>query len=205
MQTTLKNLGLSALIGFLLVLPFMIMEIVNRRNYNEEFPFAMFTGIWLILFAINIILLPIILGRLAGYRGLANHVPAQGNTFLTSPKLSATISLGIILSLLTVSLLNSLGVISMEHLFNGLNAEKFYVFGIPVIGRSIMVVLASLPILAGVIANGPIVRTLRAGGSLFAHPVNLIIVALLLSSLVLALTSFIIDQWPCFMGVQFCD
>lgn len=199
MNAMLKTLGSSMLVSFLLTLPFMIMEIVNRRNYNEEFPLALFIGIWFILFAINIILLPVILGRSAG------HVPAQGNTLLTNPKLSATISLGIILPLLTVSLLNSLGVISMERLFNGLNAEKFYAFGIPVISRFIMFVLVLLPILAGIIANGPIVRTLRAGGSLFAHPVNLIIVALILSSLVFGLTSFIIDQWPCFMGAPICD
>jgi hypothetical protein len=40
MQTILKTTGLSALISLLLILPFMIMEIVNRRNYNEDFPFA---------------------------------------------------------------------------------------------------------------------------------------------------------------------
>ena len=63
MQTTLNTLGSSTLISFLLILPFMIMEIVNRRNFNEDFPFVLFFVMWLNLFAIVLILLPIVRGR----------------------------------------------------------------------------------------------------------------------------------------------
>ena len=45
MKTMLKTFGSSMLLSSLITLPFMIMEIVNRRNYNEEFPFALFIGI----------------------------------------------------------------------------------------------------------------------------------------------------------------
>ena len=205
MNSMLKTLGSSMLVSFLLTLPLIIMEIVNRRNYNEEFPFTLFFGIWSILFAISLILLPIIQGRSIGNHDMANPESAQGNTPLVNPKLSVMISVGIFLTLLIFTLLNFLGLISMDQLLNSPNAEGFYVFGIPVISRLIMLVLASLPIVAAIIAGGPIVRTLRAGGSLFAHPVNLIIVAFILSALIFGLTSFIIDQWPCFMGVPVCD
>src|SRR5262245_31394015 len=56
MQTILKTTGSSALISFLLILPFMIMEIVNRRNFNEDFPFVLFFALWSNLFAVSLIL-----------------------------------------------------------------------------------------------------------------------------------------------------
>lgn len=46
MKNIPKRVGLSALLGFLLVLPFALMELVNRRAYHEEFPFALFLGMW---------------------------------------------------------------------------------------------------------------------------------------------------------------
>lgn len=40
--------GLSALFGLLSTLPFAIMELVNRREYGEPFPYPLFIGLWLI-------------------------------------------------------------------------------------------------------------------------------------------------------------
>jgi hypothetical protein len=60
MQTVLRTLGSSTVISFLLILPFMIMEVVNRRNFNEEFPIFLFFFMWLNMFAISLILLPIV-------------------------------------------------------------------------------------------------------------------------------------------------
>jgi hypothetical protein len=59
--------------------------------------------------------------------------------------------------------------------------------------------------MAGIIAGVPIVNTLRAGGSLFAHPIHLIIVVVISFLFAAGIVSLIADQWPCFMGVQFCD
>ncbi|MEO5888463.1 MAG: hypothetical protein ABIQ77_12460, partial [Anaerolineales bacterium] len=66
MQTILKTIGSPALISFLLILPFTVMEVVNRRNFNEDFPIMLFFGIWFILFAISLILLPIVRARRTG-------------------------------------------------------------------------------------------------------------------------------------------
>jgi hypothetical protein len=63
----------------------------------------------------------------------------------------------------------------------------------------------AIPVAAGIIARGPIVSTLRAGGRLFAHPIHLVIVAIILSAFALGFASLLIDQWPCFMGVPNCD
>jgi len=205
MRTTLKTLGSSALFSLLLILPFMIMEVVNRRNFNEDFPFMLFFVLWLNLFAISLILLPIVRGRRTGNHDMANPVPTQGNTLLTNPRSALMISVVLILSVIILSLLDSLGWEPLERLLNGPNPEQLSVFGVRVASQFIAIVLLSIPVVAGIIAGGPIVSTLRAGGSLFAHPINLIIVVFILSTFAIGLTSLIIDQWPCFVGVPNCD
>ena len=75
MQTILKTLGSPVLVSLLLIFPFMIMEVVNRRNFNEGFPILLFFAMWLNLFAISLILLPIVRGRRTGNHDMANPVP----------------------------------------------------------------------------------------------------------------------------------
>jgi hypothetical protein len=72
-------------------------------------------------------------------------------------------------------------------------------------GPLFVVGLFLLVMAAGLIAGAPIVRTLRAGGGLFAHPINLVIVLLALLPILWGVASLIIDQWPCFVGVPNCD
>jgi hypothetical protein len=200
MQTRLKTLGSSALISFLLILPFMIMEVVNRRNYNEDFPSFLFFVMWFNLFAISLILLPIVRARRTGNQDMANPVPTQENMLLTNPRSAAMISVVLVLSPVILSWLDSLGWVPLQSLINGPNPEQDY---LP--GMFISLGLFSLPVAAGIIACGPIIRTLRAGGSLFAHPIHLIIVVFLVSTFAIGLASLIIDQWPCFIGVPTCD
>jgi hypothetical protein len=200
MQTILKPLGSSALISLLLILPFMIMEVVNRRNFHEDFPFMLFFVLWLNLFAISLILLPIVRGRRTGNLDMANPVPTQGNTLLTNPRSALMISIVLFLFPVILSLLASLGWLSLDRLFNGPNPEVAY---LP--GQIISLGLILFPVGAGIIAGGPIVHTLRAGGSLFAHPLHLIIVIVIAFLFVAGLVGLIVDQWPCFIGVPNCD
>jgi hypothetical protein len=202
MQTTLKTLGSSVFISFLLILPLMIMEVVNRRNFNEEFPTVLFFVMWLNLFGISLILLPIMRGKRTGNRDTANPVSTQANTLLTNPRSAAIISVALILSPFILSWLDSLSWVplNLDHLFNGPNPEVPYPPG-----QILALAFFAIPVAAGIIAGGPIVRTLRAGGSLFAHPIHLIIVALILSTFVIGFASLLIDQWPCFVGVPNCD
>jgi uncharacterized transporter YbjL len=97
-------------------------------------------------------------------------------------------------------LLDTVGWLSMDRLFNGPNPEVAY---LPGLVFSLGLIL--FPIGAGIIAGRPIANTLRAGGRLFAHPINLIIVVFILSTFAIGFASFIIDQWPCFVGVPNCD
>jgi len=153
MQTTLKPLGSSALISFLLILPFMIMEVVNRRNFNEDFPVVLFFAMWLNLFAICVILLPIMRGRRTGNHDMVDSVSAQKNTFLTSPRLAAMISVVIVLFLAIAPWLDSLGWAPLQHLLNGSNPEQISAFGVRVPSQFLALVLFSLPVVAGIIAG----------------------------------------------------
>jgi hypothetical protein len=200
MQTTLKTLGSSALISFLLILPFTIMEVVNRRIFNEDFPFMLFFVIWLNLFAFSLILLPIVLGMWIENRDIANPVPTQENTFLTNPKSAAIISVVLFLSPGILPVLDSVGWLSLDRLFNGPNPEVAY---LPGMFMSLGLIL--FPVAAGIIAGRPIVNTLRAGGSLFAHPIHLIIVVVISFIFAAGVVGMIVDQWPCFIGVPNCD
>ena len=200
MQTALRTLGSSGVISFLLILPFGIMEVVNRRYLNEDFPFMLFFVMWLNLFAISLILLPIARSRRKENLDIANPVRAKGNTLLTNPGWALMVSIALILFTAILFWLGSIRWEPLERLLNGPNPEQPY---IP--GQIISLALISIPVAAGIIAGGPIVRTLRGGGSLFAHPIHLVIVAAISFLFAAGLVGLIVDQWPCFMGVPNCD
>lgn len=200
MRITLKNLVSFALASFLLNLPLMIMEVVNRRHLNEVFPFVLFLGFWLVPFTISLFLLPIVQAWRARKHDLPNSVLPQSNSLLTNPRLSATISIALLLLFLMRFVLIALGWESLERLLNGPNPELPY---LP--GQIVAFLLGFLPVAAGIIAGRPIVNTLRTGGSLVAHPLHLIIIVALSLLFSAGFIFLLIDQWPCFIGVPNCD
>lgn len=74
MQSILANLRVPAIISFLLILPFMVMEIVNRRNFNEGFPIPLFVIMWLLPLLFILTALPIVRNIRAGNSIIANPV-----------------------------------------------------------------------------------------------------------------------------------
>lgn len=75
MQTILTNFRFPALISFLLVLPFMILEVINRRNFNEGFPIPLFVFMWLLPMLFILTMMPIVRNlRRAGNSIIANPV-----------------------------------------------------------------------------------------------------------------------------------
>ena len=74
MQTILINLRLPAIVSFLLVLPFMIMEVINRRNFTEGFPIPLFVIMWLLQVLFILTGMPIVRNTRAGNSLLANPV-----------------------------------------------------------------------------------------------------------------------------------
>lgn len=200
MQNILKTIGSPALISLLLILPLMIMEIVNRRQFNEDFPFVLFFALWFNLFAVSLILLPIILSRRIRNHDNVNPILKQGTTRLTNPRWAVIISIVVFLIPGIFPLLDFFGWLSLDRLFNGPNPEVEYIPGL-----IITVGLTLFPIAAGIIAGRPIVRTLQVGGNLFVHPINLIIVFVISFLFASGVISLIVDQWPCFIGVPVCD
>lgn len=199
-QTVVRTTTLAALMSCLLILPFIVMEVVNRQNLNQDFPGMLFLVMWLNTFAIVLILLPIVLGNWTRNHPFTKPVSTQGNTLLSNPRSAALMSVVVILSPGILFLLDSLGWVSLEYLFNGSDPEQTYVPG-----QLLALASFSIPVAAGLIAGGPVARTLRAGGSLFAHRINLLIVIFILSAIALGLAGLIVDQWPCFIGVPNCD
>jgi hypothetical protein len=74
MQNILTNLKLPAIISALLVIPFMIMEVVNRRNFNEGFPIPLFVIMWLLPVLFLLTGMPIVRNVRAGNSILANPI-----------------------------------------------------------------------------------------------------------------------------------
>jgi hypothetical protein len=179
------------------------MEVVNRRSYfaaGQEFPCVLFLVMWLNAFAITLILLPILRGR--GTRGHEpkNRHATPPNPLLTHPNSTLAITLLLMLVPVAIGLLNSLRWQPLNRLFNGPNPEQPY---FP--GMILALGLFLFPIAAGVIARGPIVLSLRTGGGLFAHPVHLVLVVLIVGALGYGLAELIVDQLPCFLGIPNCD
>lgn len=66
------KLKAPAIISALHVLPFMIMELVNRRNLPEGFPIPLFVFMWLLGLTFVALLMPILRGLATGNRAMAN-------------------------------------------------------------------------------------------------------------------------------------
>ena len=74
MKNIFTNLRLPAIISSILVLPFMILELVNRRSFDEGFPIVLFGLLWLLPVAFILILMPIVRNVRAGNRIKVNPI-----------------------------------------------------------------------------------------------------------------------------------
>ena len=213
MKNILTNLKLPAIISFLIVLPFMLLDVMfvivkrpNTFSLRNALDFVVLFGfLWLGLAAIILILMPIVRNMRAGSNNMAN--PVIGNAMkrlLTNPMSAAIISFilalpfVIILSLLILNIKPHFG--PLESLLNNPDPDQPNVLGsLIVLGAFLLAVLACI------IARAPIVRTMRAGGSLFAHPFNLMLAVVVLSFITRLVVGIMVDQYPCWIGVPNCD
>ena len=200
MHITFKTIVSSALFGFLLIAPLMTMQFVNRRHLNEEFPFMLFLGLWLGLFAVSMNLLPIVRASRTGNPEMPNRSVTLSNGILASPRSTAVVSILLLVTVFLGITLRNLEWEPVRRVFVGPNPDVDY---LP--GQIISFCLGFLPVAAGIIAGGPIVNTLRAGGKLLAHPIHFVIVSTLSFLFAFGFVFMVVDQWPCFCGVPNCD
>jgi len=66
MRPVLATLKLPALLGLILILPFMVLEYVNRRDFHEDYPFQLFAILWLLGTGFVLTLLPLVRDVRAG-------------------------------------------------------------------------------------------------------------------------------------------
>jgi len=72
-------------------------------------------------------------------------------------------------------------------------------------GRILMLGTLLLLPLGFIISLVPVVRNVRAGDGFTVNPVNLLIAAALFIFIAILVIGFIIDQYPCWIGVPNCD
>ena len=120
------------------------------------------------------------------------------------PKAAATVGVILAMPLAILLLIEVYTIEPLSSFFRGLTTEadgyRLNSFG------AVLTIGALLLLPAAFVINFiPIARNLRAGNPITANPVNLLLaVALSISIAILAVT-FIVDQYPCWMGVPNCD
>jgi|GEM_PF-419008 len=212
MKNSLTHLRLPAILSFLVILPFILLEftfvIVKRLTFDLRDALdsiVIFSFLWLGVAAIVLILMPIVRNLRAGNNRMVNPAPAQGNnTILTNPTSAMIISFLLALPFLTILLLLWLHIEPplgpLEPLLKNPDPDQPNVLGtLLFLGALLLAVAACL------IARVPIVRAMQAGGSLFAHPMNLMLAVVILSFIAMLVVGLIVDQYPCWIGVPNCD
>jgi hypothetical protein len=74
MKNILTSFKSPALISLVLVFPFIILELVNRRNFHEGFPIVLFGLMWLLPAIFIVTLMPIVRNLRAGNSIIANPI-----------------------------------------------------------------------------------------------------------------------------------
>ncbi len=214
-KSLLNTLKLPAITSFLLILPFMLLNFrfvivkkLDTFSTRNALDFIVIFGfLWLGLAAIILILTPIVRTLLRENNAAANPVLPPGNglkNILAKPWAAAIISVVLALPFVTMLSLLLLGIEPplgpLEPLLKNPDPDQPNVLGSLVVLGAFL-----LAILAGIIARAPIVRTMRAGGSLLAHPINLMLAVVILGFVATLVAGFFIDQFPCWIGVPNCD
>jgi len=74
MKNIFTNLRSPAIVSLILVFPFMILELVNRRNFHEGFPIPLFVILWLLPLLFFLTVLPVVRSVRVGISIIANPI-----------------------------------------------------------------------------------------------------------------------------------
>jgi hypothetical protein len=70
------------MVSSVLVLPFIVLELVNRRSYHEGFPIPLFGLTWLLPLSFMLIATPIVRSLSAGRSSLSNRLSLLAGVIL---------------------------------------------------------------------------------------------------------------------------
>jgi len=127
----------------------------------------------------------------------------MGNIF-TNQKSAAIIGLILAMPLAILLLIEMNNIEPLSSFFRKLTTEADG-YSLNAFGR-ILIIGALLLLPAAFVINFiPISRNLRAGKGITVSPVNVLLVVALFIFIVWLVGSFIVDQYPCWIGVPNCD
>lgn len=64
----------AAVLGFVLLTPFIALELINRAKFNEDFPWAVFAFTWILQAVFILMLMPIVVNARSGKPLMKNSV-----------------------------------------------------------------------------------------------------------------------------------
>ena len=64
-----RTLSFPAMLSLFLLLPFLLLEVANRRQYHEPFPYSLFAVLWLLQLVFLLLLKPVLQGIRLGKTG----------------------------------------------------------------------------------------------------------------------------------------
>jgi len=214
MNRTLTYFRSPAVLGFLAILPFILLEwgFVITKGLSFDLrdvldSVVVFGLLWLGVTAIFLILRPFASQLRAGGNAPAPTEPTSSNVLTrltTNPKSAALISFVLalpfmfILALLILHIEPPLG--PLTPLLKNPNPDQPHVLGTLIVVGAFL-----LAIVAGIIARTPLVWALQTGGSVLAHPLNLMLAVVILSFITTLVVGLAVDQYPCWIGVLNCD
>jgi hypothetical protein len=168
---------------------------------------VIFGLLWLGLTAIVLILMPVVRHLRSGPGAAAEPVATQEfkpTQLLTHPASAAVIGFILALPFLTLLTFMLLGIEPtlgpLDPLLKNADPDQPNVLSAVIVIGALL-----LCVLAGLIVRGPMVQTIRSGGSLLAHPANLLLAVVIVAFIARLVIGLIVDQYPCWIGVPNCD
>lgn len=123
---------------------------------------------------------------------------------ISNNKSSAVIGFLLAMPLAVLLLIEMYDIAPLSGFFKTLTTEADGQ-GLNAFGKIFTLIALLLLPLGFIISLVPIVRNVRAGDGLTANPINLLIAAALFIFIATLIVSFVIDQYPCWIGVPNCD
>ncbi len=128
-----------------------------------------------------------------------------GSTNMNSKKVNAFIGLALAVPLALILFVEISGIEPLRGFFVRMTTEAGSEPQLSLFGRVLLLSTLFLLPVGLIISFVPLYRDARSGRGLLGSPVNLLVSALLFVFTATLVVHFVVDQYPCWMGVPNCD